>query len=352
MSETINFDDLSEVMKQFDRKKDSEKYEESGNISRQVATSLGTDTPITVLNDIRQVLSDTLKENIRYHKRCEELMEQETKILMGIGQTIAGNHEQTLAYLSKIGTSISESAGMSIGTSFHGTSNISGNTISSTTKYYHRADEIKTSQAVIACFMMHLDSIISKAFKYNDSVIDTTVMELKDWSSAVTILREVDSKITGHKGVIDLPKRNSADVLDVLDVIASTVQGRVLTCKAEVLREVMVNAQTIGNCVEAIRLRAIECPGILSSSRVRNLDSIEYPYIGSNGSLIKSNEPGSPNGSDIVYSNVRSMNVPQKKIYAWLILHHEKRPIYASNEARKHSNFNKWKEEMEKSKST
>jgi hypothetical protein len=347
MDNTINPDEIANVLKQFDRQKESEKYVSTGNAAKEIVSSIGTDTPLTVLLDIRQLLTE-INHTTRDHARKQEEAFHTIIDIMSEQRAVGEQrHRETLAFINKM----SESSGReysprSTGVSPHMKS-IS--LTDSDGRYYYKGDEIKTNQSIIACFLIHLDVIVSKALPLSDDITDTSVMELKDWSSAVTILREVESSVTPNPGVLSFPKKNAEESINTLDVIASPVPGRTTVCKNEHIHSLIVNCPTISRCVEEIRQRALLCPGIVGSSRLRNLAALSYPYVLKDGVLNITNTAPKPMGSAVLHERVKQMNSHQKKIYAQLILGApSKKPIVASSIALDCKiDFKKWRESRE-----
>lgn len=332
MDNTINPEEIANVLKQFDRHKQAEEYDTTSTNSREIVSSIGTDTPITVLLDIRQLITELLTETKVLNEKIDFQQELNEK-----------RHKESLAFMFEMSKSVSRN-------NITHTPIVSSQPRSSfptehAATYYYKGDEIKTSQSVIGCILIHLVNLTSKTLSVSNDVSDVTVMELKDWASAVTILREVDSANTPNSGVLQLPKIGSTESQYALSIIAAPVAGRITILKCEHIAQLVANCSTVVKCVEEIRLRATKCPGIIGSSRLRILSAIEYPYVTNDGVLnIVAHSPR-PIGSAVIHEKIKSMNINQKKIYAQLILRNGKKPVVALNEAfQSDTTFKKWKE--------
>ncbi len=343
MDHTINPEDISEVLKQFDRQKQSDEYAAAGDKAREVVSSLSTDTPITVLIDMRQQLTD-LNANIREQNDVSNQLSQHiTKYIQEQQKLNEQRHQEMLAFLNKLSNTLGKS---SIPSSPNISTQMQSLSVSELNdKYYYKGDQIKTSQSVIGCFLMHLDILVKKTLPLQEDSSDTSIMELKDWSSAVTILREVNSTSTPSSGVLALPKKSSDEAIQTLDVIASPVEGRTVVCTTAAMETLQLNCPTITRCVEEIRQRAMACPGIIGSSRLRNLSTLGFPYITKDKNLNVTNTSPKIVGSAVLRDTVKRMNAHQKKIYAELILAHGNKPMVAANTAVNCTvDFKKWKD--------
>jgi hypothetical protein len=321
---------ISDVLRDFDRKKQSEQYNDSAASVREVVSSIGAETTLTVLVDIRSMFSDMLKE-----ARTQTTIIEETRdaVLSGISETReinAQQHRETLAYLSKLSEpsaarqSVTPSPRLSSRLSLDSTSN-------EQVKYYYKGDELKTSQSIIGCLLLHIESLVSKELPSTSDVSDTTIMELRDWSTAATVLKEAHSTTTQTQGPLQFPKKGSEECTLVMETVANPIPGRGVTCKPEHIFELMSSCPTVMNCVEEVRLRALKCPGIISSSRLRNLSAISFPYVTDRDVLNIVNREPRQLGSAVLYDMVKQMKIPQRKAYANAVLRDSKKPVMAAS---------------------
>jgi len=345
MENNILPEKIAEALKQFDRQKQSEEYHTVSNNAREIVSAIGTDTPTTILLDIRHILSEINTAIARQNQKSDEMIQFILETMKIQERSTEQRHNEMLAFMNKVSDStnrghISQSPSVSSQMKSLSMTESDG-------RYYYKGDEIKTNQAVVACFLMHLDLMISRTITMSNDITDTSIMELKDWSSAVTILREIDSYITPNRGILSIPKKTSVECTNALDIIASPVPGRTVTCKTEHIKSLIATCPTIANCVEEIRLRAIACPGIIPSSRLRRLSAISFPYVRRDDMLNITEHSPKFIGSTVLHESVRQMNTQQRKIYAQLVLGSSIKPMIASTTASNCKlDFKRWKEDQ------
>ena len=310
-------EDIATVLRDFDRKKERDLNAVSSAKTMEVVSSIGVETPITVLVDIRQLLHQLVAESKTTNALLERQIESAEK-----------HHREVLAYSQQISdtirsTSLSAKSQIAVGS---GTPPIERQVDS----FYFRGDQISTGVAVIGCILMHIDSMVLRSLPAEVGDMDTTVMEL--------ILKSASSNSTAHVGLLNLPSFNSTETKYALNVISSPTQGRAVVCRTEHIADLVNTCPGIMNCVEEIRNRALECPGILSPLRYQRLGLVSYPYVSKEGALNMSNAARSRvAGSKVVVDRVRAMTEPQKKIYANEILSNKVKPMAAAKKASEYS---------------
>lgn len=323
MDSTVRPEQIAEVLRNFDRKKEQIVNTETSERSLEAVSAIGTDTPLTVLIDIRQLLTEISNE-----------VRLTNEILRQSNEYGSSRHREVLGYLQQVSDSIRTSQSIS-------TAQIplrpSTETSGSSESYYYRGDQIKTVHSVLGCIFLHLDAMVSKLSPSEAGSVDTAVMELKDWAGTVRILKEAESTCTPHNGILKLPSFTSTECKYALNVIASPTQGRAVFCKLEHMSDLMSTCPGIMNCIEEIRIRAVRCPGILSASRAKRMASISYPFITMENSINITEPNPKMVGSKIVLERVRAMNLPQKKIYVNEILKNGTKPMNASRIATEQS---------------
>ncbi|KAI1906220.1 hypothetical protein LOZ61_006778 [Ophidiomyces ophidiicola] len=326
MDNTIKPEDYETVLRKFDRRKEHDKFTNNNDASRQVAASIGAETPLVVLTDIRsllsdisnkldtsnELLSDSLKDNRNY--RAEDVAMREE------------HHKATLAYMQQLSDSISSgSRGESLPLSYRSPASATKSSVKDS-YYYYRGHEIKNSEAVIGCILMHLDILVSNSTDQHDS-LDASIMELPQWRSAVSVIKSADKNLK-------FVKMSSFETSQALDIIASPVPGRPVTIQANHITELSNSCATIIGHVELIRNRLLQCPGIISINRARHLAALNFPYVTMEGILnLKTTIPRIA-GSNAVIDTVRSLNDTQKKAYAAKVLNEQLKPIVASMHAK------------------
>jgi len=266
MDNTIKEEQIQNVLRNFDRQKHQEVNTRASLRSLEVVSAIGTDTPLTVLVDIRQLLIEVSNE-----------ARQNRELLLQSHELNQKHHRESLGYLQQLSDDI-RSTHQSAAVQLPMRQAVS-NSQSSGDAYYYRGDEIKTTQSLVGCILLHIDAAVSKLTPIEIGSMDTTVMELKDWTAAVRILKDADSSMTPHTGVLKLPNFNSTESRYSLNIVANPVQGRVTVCKLEHISDIVTTCPGIMNCVEEIRLRILECPGIISATRAKRLASVSYPFV-------------------------------------------------------------------------
>jgi len=206
-------------------------------------------------------------------------------------------------------------------------------TISDSSKFYYRGDEVKAVDAVMGCIFIHLDMMITKSTPSESIESDATIMELKDWAAAVRILKAVESNYTPTRGKLSIPTLSSSECKHALGIVATPILGRTVVCKPEHISNLAINCPNLIGCIEEIRVRAIRCPGIISASRMKRLASIAYPYITGEGAVNIVDSSAKVPGSGVVYDRVRQMKELQKKVYVCAVLRDGIKPVIASRTA-------------------
>ena len=325
MDHTIKPENIAAVLRDFDRKKEHESIVESSNTSLEVVSAIGTETSLTVLIDIRRLMSELL---IATKESTTELQLQR--------QIDEQRHKETLGYLEQISDRIQSVGGRSVSQLVvrPGSSTTGSTNISSGVSFYYRGDEIKTVQSVIGCILLHLDNMISRTLLSDIGEMDTTVMELRDWTAVVRILKDADSSTTAHTGVLKLPKFDATETKHAINIIASPTSGRTTVCKTEHITDMLKSCSGIMGCVDEIRNRALQCPGILSPNRYYRLASISFPYVTNENTLnLQHTTEVQSAGSKVVLDRVKQMVEQQKKIYVNEILKNNSKPLTAANTA-------------------
>lgn len=320
MDNTIPKSDYEKVLRNFDRKKNGESATEANERSRDIVSSIGTESPLTVLIDIRQIMCNTessisaLSENVRSLAtllQTESARQQE-------------RHEQTLAFMHSIASKLESvpqpRASMSV----------SDMSIMSPTPgkqtYYFRGDEIKSPESLIGCVLMHLEQHTARLTEVEPSFNDTTVTEFTNWGSAVRVL-----KGDGADKINVMPLK-SFDATTALEIVASPMKGRPVSCRIEQINDLCNRCPNIMSQVEEFRKRLIRCPGIVNTRKMLVLAQLSYPYVTTEGVLNVRREAVEVKASQNVVNLVKSLNQPQRSRYVLSILKGDK-PIVAANGA-------------------
>lgn len=331
MDRSINKDDVTRVLAEMDRMKKRETDEAEAAAAIESAAAMGTNTPMTLLMDIRQAISDQT-DVLRESQKLMVFQMDESKRM----------HNETIAYMQEI-SQLARQSPMSMipstSQSFIATTNNSRiGTPDDDDKRYHFNTVVDKNHQMMACLLIQLEQMASRNMGTKQgSALDTTSMELKDWVSVVKSAAKAESSITAKEGKLELPKTTSTEGQHVLNIVTSPSPGRHIRCKPEHFNDISVNCPGITGCLEELRLRILKCPGVVGRRRAKVLASIPFPYVNENGDIIQAEVSNKEIGNSIVIGKVEKLNVPQKDIYMSQILKHNQRPMIAVETAAEYS---------------
>lgn len=324
MDNTIKPEQYADVLRKFDRKKEHNEYEDSNNTGRTIAGSIGAETPLLVLMDIRKELSDI-------SIRMEESNNITRDLLIHLNNARDDDaikrdqqHKDMLAYMQQLSDSMQSSRNVVSTPSAITTpreKHVYGSSAENTYFYYDY--QLKTSESVVGCILMHLYMLVSNNLgDFRNTTVDSSLFGLSEWTSTVRNLRSSDS--------YKLPKFSSFDVKQALDIVASTTMGRRVTLKIEHISELSNTCPTIIIAVEEMRNRIMRCPGFVPLLKAKCLATLEFPYVTMENTFnVATTDPKIP-GSDALIDMVKSMNDSQKKRYVKEVLNLEKKPMAAT----------------------
>lgn len=320
MDHTVPKSEIEKVLRDFDRKKNEETVTESNSRSRDIVSSIGTESTLTVLMDIRKVMCDmessiaTLNDNIGMmmaFMRNESTKQQE-------------RHEQILAFMHNIGNKLEPSLQPRASMSVSDMSMMSPAPTKQT--YYFRGDEIKNPESLVGCILMQVEQHASRLVDIEPTFSDTTITEMSQWGSAIRVLKGKDSD------KLSIMPLSSFECSTALEIVASPVKGRPVTCRIEHIDELHNKCPSLMGQVEEFRKRLMRCPGIINTRKMLALAQLNYPYVSTEGVLNIRNESSGVKVSQIVVNLVKSLNQIQRGKYVAYILAGDK-PIVAANKA-------------------
>lgn len=324
MDRTIGPEAIEEVLRNFDRRKDAEKRADASTEALNIASAIGTETPMTVLIDIRQCICE-LTAVLRTSNEDAAAREEAS----------ARRHNETLAFMSEMNDSLRKGHVTSHAPTSMRTSP-SVNSKQEQREYFYGGDKLSTKNAVAGCVLMQVYNVAVREMSGSSyQQMDATPMELKHWSSLVSIVVEADSNITSTKGKLVLPKQTSSESITASELVASTVEGRNTLCKLEHLRTLQEECPSIIAVISEVRERIIACPGLLSPSRFRCLASISFPLVTRDGTLNMSSVDSRKGVTKVILDVISSLNIPQKKQYAMKVLRDNTKPLVAAKEVEK-----------------
>lgn len=233
-------------------------------------------------------------------------------------------HEQTLAFMHNIASKLESLSQHRQSISVSDISMMSP--APSKQQFYFRGDEIKSPEAVIGCILMHIEYHAERLTEVEPAFNDTAVTEFKDWGSAIRVLKGKDSE------KINVLPLSSFDCTTALEIVASPVKGRPVSCRIEHIDELCKNCPSLMGQVEEFRKRLVKCPGIVNTKKLLALAQLSYPYVTTEGVLNIRAEPIEVKVSQNIVNLVKPMNHPQRTKYVNNILKGD-RPIVAANSA-------------------
>lgn len=323
---TIKPEQYGEVLRKFDRKKEHNKITEANEAGRTAAGSIGGETPLLVLMDVRKELSDLSNRLDESNSIMRELLASLNNARDDDAIKSEQRHKDMLAYMSQISDAISSSRSIVShpSVSLPQRSKTVKGTGSETTYYYYDF-QIKNTEAVVGCILMHLCMLVTNNLgDFNEK--ETTLFGLQEWTSAVRYVRLMDK--------FKLPKFDTYDVQQSLEVVASDTLGRRVVLKIEHIGQLCNTCPTIMVGVEEMRRRIIQCPGVVTLSKSKQLATLDFPYVTIENTLNITDTDPKIAGSDALVDIVRSMNDTQKKSYTKEILLEGKRPMVAARHAK------------------
>lgn len=331
MDRTVNQDDISRVLMQMDRMKKQELDDTEAAVAAASVSAIGTNTPMTLLVDIRQAISDQTKAMLRGQDIMLQQMEESKRM-----------HSETIAYMQEM-SDLLRRAPTAVAPTYQlplRTGGTGGATTpdAATPVYYHQGDIVNDGPKVMACMLIQLERISSRNMGSTPGMpLDTVAMELKDWVSVIKSIAKAESTVTERTGKLTIPKITSSEAQHILNIVTSPTKGRNVMCKAEHFNDITTNCPAMTGCMEEIRTRILRCPGVIGMQRARSLAHIPFPYVDDNGDVIKVEPTKKELGSVIMADKVSRLNVPQREVYITCILRDGDRPITAAEKAADYS---------------
>ena len=319
MDYTVDRKVIDTVLRNFDRRKDDELRNQATSSALEAAAAVGTSTPTTLLADIRSCIVELTGVLKTTNEEARERATQDER-----------RHQEVLAFVSEINNNMGK---LSVGSPQQPFSYSTPRRLATPQeqrKYYYGGDELKTKESIIGCVLMQMYKAASnQTFHSNTVESDASLMELKDWSSVVSITSQALSVVTPTQGKLSHVKASSVEATTACELAASTVSGRMAVCKLEHIRRLQNECPTIMQIVEEVRLRITLCPGLVSVARTRMLISMGFPFVNNDDTLNMTRVGEREGGSKVVVDTVSQLNIPQRKVYAMNILRDQMKPIIA-----------------------
>lgn len=309
-------EDLSDIQKRIQSIADSTSLSANSSAAeayRSVSSSIGTETPLGVLVEIREgqsrVLSsikdliDTYKESdAKAQRRHEEMC----TILLGIAERDRSSSQVTTKTSS---VSLPQGDAPSRSGSYYGGSLISN------------------GNYLIACILMHIDNMLRDHPRFRKlAATDSTHMDVKDWYNICTTVFNADKD---SKMGLRIPKPGDQDFREAITMVASPVSGRRPACDASHLTLLISTCPAIMTTVEWMRVAILKCTGLLSPERTCRFKLIKYPFVTEDSELLVADTTVLRMPNKWFHQDVLKMKAAQKKKYAELVLKDSIKPIDA-----------------------
>lgn len=311
---------LADAIVQMDRRKVEEEVTTEARSALDVAASIGTETPLIILRDIRKCLvdlSNVMQESIQ-DRHAVELRNEE-------------RHREMLATLQQL--SIQPSFTSSVPVSSMSRLSLSGKSMEIKQEYYYGGEAIKTGFNIIGLVLLQMDAVASGcSYIPNVGTSDGVIMDLKKWSSAVSIVYSCESNVTPMKSIV-LPKLSDAQVKAALSKCASTENGRVTVFRVPELAAVCDSSPDLMAVVNEVKIRIVKCPGLISEDKRLRMAYVDNPITDRDSSL-KVVATAPQRASAVVISIVSKLNHTSKKQYVQLILENKSHALSAAQKCR------------------
>lgn len=326
MDRTANQDDITRALLNFDRMKKQQLDNIEADAAAASVSAIGTNTPMTLLVDVRQAITEQTKVLMRTQEIMLQQIEESKRM-----------HSESIAYMQELSELLRRAPTVTptYQLPIRGGSNTPTHASDvAAPVYYHQSDIVNDGPKVMACLLIQLERISSRNMGVTPGMaLDTVAMELKDWVSVIKSIAKADSRVTERSGSLTLPKISSTEAQYVLNIVTSPTKGRTIMCKAEHFSDIATNCPAMTGCMEEIRIRILRCPGVIGMQRARSLASIPFPYVDDNGDLIRAEPSKKEIGSMVVTDKVMKLNVIQREVYIISILRDGERPMVAAERA-------------------
>lgn len=311
---------LAEAILQMDRRKIEDEVSHDARSALDVASGIGTDTPLIILRDVRKCIMDV--ENL-LRQRLEQNAVAEIRA--------EERHRELIATLQNLSISTSTPSGI-LTPSFSRLS-MGGKSMEIKQEYYHVGDAVKTGFNILGLILLQIDAVASNCpYIPNVGASDGVIMDLKKWSSAVSTVYACESLITPMKKVT-LPRLSDSQVKTALSKCATTESGRSVVFRTEELAFVCDSCSDLMSVVDEIKLRIIKCPGLISEEKRLRLAYVDSPATDRDSSLKVTSVP-QHRCSPVITAILSTLSFNAKKQYAKMILENKKHPLRAAQECR------------------
>lgn len=315
---------LQDAILDMDRRKVQDEVASAAKSGLDAAASIGTETPMVILRDIRRCIVD-LSELIREREQSEQEREIQAE----------RRHNEMIATLQRITIQASAASGGS-------RSSVSRESIGSVNGaeekrfFYHYHTKITTGAQIVSIVLMQLDKVLENSGQLpTDASSDAVILDIKGWSSPIIKIAAAESAVTSNKLKLELPKLSQQETTDALNIVSSTIQGRGQSFRIADMSTLQEKCAGLLGIVEEVRQRIIKCPGMIPEGRRTRMAYLKWPYMTREGELnvgMVSSE--FVRAGPLVTDGVPKLKDDAKKFYISEVLGKGTAPILAFNKAK------------------
>jgi hypothetical protein len=289
------------------------KNSDAAETHRLVSSSIGSETPLGVLTEIREGQSRLLQElkalaeiQRETEARREERHREVCTILLGIA-------EPSRTYASE-GTRASNVPHQSV-------------SLGSDGKSFYGSHSIANGTYLVACILMHMDSMLQAHPKFKKiQTSDSTFLDVKDWYTMCGSALNADKN---SKAGLRVPKPVDEDFRAACRVVASPVRGRRPTCDSSHIPLLLAGCPAIMTTVEWTRVALLRCAGVLSPERTCRFRLFKHPFVNDVSELLVEDTSTLKLPNRWMHQDVLNMKSTVRKEYMRLVLEESLKPMDA-----------------------
>lgn len=316
---------LRDAVSDMDRRKVRDEVSSAAKSSLDAAASIGTETPMVILRDIRRCMLDVqnfMVESERNRQIEEERMEDRRE----------ERHRELIATLQQL-TVQSQS---DPGNYRRSVSRASIGSIPEKRQFYDSDTEIKTGAQVVALILMQFDKVLQNSGQLpSTSTNDAIILDLKGWTAPVLKVSAVESSVTKNRGKLAMPKPSQLETVNALDIAASTEMGRSQTVRVTDIVRLQQTCPAIIGIIEEVRQRIMRCPGIIPEGRRARMSHLKFPYVTREQELnVVAIPENYTTAGPLVVDSVPKLKDAAKKVYVSEVLEKGTVPVIAYNRAK------------------
>lgn len=254
-----------------------------------IAASIGAETSVSILSDIRSLLSQLV------------IAQQENnRLLEAAEQNNSNRHNDICVALLKDTVASTPATPLHLATSD-----------SSSNGFWYGDTRIISSTNLIGCVLYHLDQLLMAHPRFARIALrDTENYDVKRWSS-LTSLTTMSLRDTGN--TIYLPKPKDHVFSDIAQLIASSEKGRRPKVNVNVLLSVMEVAPAFTSTLYTVHDTIVKLSGMVTPSKEARFRRLLQPYVNDNLELnIENGKLILP--SSVKYEKFSELKAPAKKM--------------------------------------